>query len=193
MEQAKTVLDFWLQELSQDDWYSGAPEVDAKIRDRFSDTWAAAKAGELQNWQSMPKGILAYLIVTDQFSRNMFRDDPRAFATDGRALVAAIRAIHHKLDLQVAEPERQFFYMPLMHSESLMDQDRCVRMFLTRMPETGAANMLHARAHRAVIRRFGRFPNRNAALGRHSTADERAYLTEGGYGAVVEDLRATAA
>lgn len=190
MEQAKTVLDFWLKELSTQDWYSGAPEIDAKIRDRFSDTWAAAKAGRLQSWQSMPKGILAYLIVTDQFGRNMFRDDARAFATDARALVAAIRAIHHRLDLQVAEPERQFFYLPLMHSESLMDQDRCVRMFLTRMPETGAMNVLHARAHRNIIRRFGRFPHRNAALNRANTPEETGYLERGGYGAVVEELRA---
>lgn len=190
MEQAKTVLDFWLKELKQADWYSGEASVDEAVRSRFSDTWAAARAGELQNWQSMPQGILAYLLVTDQFPRNMFRDDARAYATDSKALTAAIRAIHHKFDLQVAEPERQFFYMPLMHSESLIDQDRCVRMFLTRMPETGVVNVLHARAHRGVIRRFGRFPHRNEALGRVSTAEERAYLAQGGYRTLVEELRA---
>ncbi|SDX22119.1 DUF924 family protein [Roseicitreum antarcticum] len=190
MEQAKTVLDFWLKELTRADWYSGDAAVDEAVRSRFSATWASARAGALQNWQSMPQGILAYLVVTDQFPRNLFRNDARAFATDGKALTAAIRAIHHKLDLQVAEPERQFFYMPLMHSESLMDQDRCVRMFLTRMPETGAGNVLHARAHRAVIRRFGRFPYRNEALGRTSTAEERAFLARGGYMSVVEELQA---
>ena len=124
-----------------------------------------ARAGRLCNWASCPKGCLAYLIVTDQFPRNMFRDDPRAFATDEMARKVAARACHLRFDGQIEEPARQFFYLPLMHSESQMDQDRAVRMFLLRMPNTGAQNLLHARAHRAVIREFGRFPYRNNAFG----------------------------
>ena len=95
--------------------------------------------------------------------------------------------------MRIDEPARQFFYMPLMHSECLVDQDRAVRLFKTRMPDTGDDNLPHARAHREVIRRFGRFPTRNAALSRDTSVDEQAYLDDGGYGAIVREMKAEAA
>ena len=192
METAEQVLTFWLQEVGPKGWYEVSPELDAQIKSRFLPLWERAQAGRLMHWQSNPRGALAYLIVTDQFPRNIFRGDPRAFATDAMALRAAIRACHHKLDLQVPEPERQFFYLPLMHSENAFDQDRCVRMFLTRMPETGAQNLVHARAHRQVIRDFGRFPYRNDALSRDSTPAEQVFMDSGGYGEVVRGLQVAA-
>ncbi|NYS23455.1 DUF924 domain-containing protein [Rhodobacteraceae bacterium 2376] len=192
METAEQVLRFWLKDVGPKGWYEVSPELDEQISSRFAPLWERAREGRLTQWQSNPRGALAYLIVTDQFPRNMFRGDPRAFATDGLALSAAIRACHHKLDLQVPEPERQFFYLPLMHSESPFDQDRCVRMFLTRMPETGMQNLLHARAHRKVIRDFGRFPYRNDALSRDSTPAEQVFLDRGGYGEVVRELQLAA-
>jgi uncharacterized protein (DUF924 family) len=112
----------------------------------------------------------------------MFRGQGKSFASDGLALAAAKKSIKCGWDTQIAEPARQFVYMPLMHSECLVDQDRCVRLILTRMPETGDRTIDHARAHREVIRQFGRFPYRNAALGRRSRAEELTYLAAGGYG-----------
>lgn len=192
MDTAKTVLRFWLDEVGPKGWYEVDPDLDATIRERFLGLWERAARGGLGHWQSNPEGALAYLVVTDQFPRNMFRGAAKAFATDALALRAAIRACHHKLDMHIAEPQRQFFYLPLMHSESPFDQDRCVRMFLTRMPETGAQNLLHARAHRQVIRDFGRFPYRNAALDRTNTAAEESFLKQGGYGEVVRELQIAA-
>jgi len=184
------LIDYWVDEIGPKGWYAGTAEIDEAIRARFLPLWERAVLGQLEGWLSNPDGSLAYLILTDQFPRNMFRDDHRAFATDKQALAAATKAIHRRWDMRVAEPQRQFFYLPLMHSESQADQDRCVRLMLTRMPESGHVNMLHARAHRAVIRQFGRFPYRNAALGRESTPEEVAYLAAGGYGRTVADLQA---
>lgn len=113
----------------------------------------------------------------------MFRGNDRAFSSDEKALVIAKKAITLGHDLRVDEHARQFFYMPLMHSECIVDQDRCVRLILTRMPVKGENTLKHARAHRNVIRRFGRFPYRNDALGRICTTSERRYLDEGGYAA----------
>ncbi len=120
----------------------------------------------------------------------MFRGSGRAFASDKVALAAAKQAISRDWDLRIDPPARQFFYLPLMHSEVLSDQDRCVRLMLDRMPERGGSNLLHARAHRQVIRDFGRFPYRNDALARHSTPKEQAYVAAGGYGATVREMTA---
>lgn len=184
------VLSFWLDELSQADWYRADDTLDAKIRDRFLTTWQAAQEGQLSLWQTYPGGALAYIILMDQMPRNMFRGTGQAFASDKAALAAAKSAIDRGWDLKIDEPERQFFYLPLMHSENLCDQERCVRLMCERMPEAGAGNLLHARAHREVIRQFGRFPYRNAALNRTATESEAAYVSGGGYGATVEQLRA---
>jgi uncharacterized protein (DUF924 family) len=188
------VVAFWVEEVGPAGWYRVDDSVDAAIRDRFASTWEAARVGGVTAWLCGPEASLAYLIVTDQFPRNMFRgDDGRAYATDRMARRAALRALGQRWDMRVAEPERQFFYLPLMHSEVLADQEHGLRLILTRMPRTGSDNLLHARAHREVIRRHGRFPHRNAALGRRSTPAEQAFLEAGGYGAVVRDLQAEAA
>jgi len=186
---AETILAFWLDEVGQAGWYVQDEAVDRVCRARFGAHWQAARDGGLRGWLAAPRGALAYLILTDQFPRNMHRGRADAFATDALARSAATLALArgHDLalarghDLAVAEPERQFFYLPLEHSERLPDQERAVRLFMTRMPETGAEPLRHAILHRDVIRRFGRFPSRNAALGRRDTAAELAYRREGGY------------
>ncbi len=183
------VLDFWLGELGPEGWYAGGAAVDAQCRDRFLDLWQAARDGGLEHWVDGPVGSLAYLVVTDQFSRNIHRGTALAFATDDRARAAADAAIRAGWDLKAPEPERQFFYLPFEHSEDPGDQDRCVVLVAERLPETGAENLLHAHAHREIIERFGRFPFRNEALGRQSTPDEQAFLADGGYGAVVRRLK----
>ena len=188
----RDVIDFWLDEVGPAGWYGGGAALDDTIRTRFLPLWEASQKGKLDPWLASPEGVQAYLIVTDQFPRNMFREDPRAFATDVLARKAAELAVHRRWDLRLPEPGRQFFYLPMMHSENVTHQDRCVRLILTRLPDTGAPNLLHARAHREVIRRFGRFPYRNAALGRPSTPAEAAYLAAGGYGTTVDALKAAA-
>jgi uncharacterized protein (DUF924 family) len=183
------ILSFWLDEIGPKGWYSGGEDLDQTIRDKFEETYQAACQGALSLWLTYPSGTLAYIILMDQFPRNMFRDTPKSYATDKVARAAAKAAIAKGWDLKIDEPARQFFYMPLVHSECLTDQDRAVRLIKTRMPETGAGNLLHAKAHREVIRKFGRFPNRNAAIGRETPAAEAAFLKQGGYGAMVEDLK----
>lgn len=183
------ILDFWLDEVGPGGWYGGGEALDAAIRARFEGLWHKARSGGLADWAAAPAGRFAYILLTDQFPRNMFRDRAEAFATDALALAAARSAIHRGWDLRFPEPGRQFFYLPLMHSETTHDQDRCVRLILTRLPQTGADTLLHARAHREVIRRFGRFPTRNAALGRATTPAEAEWLAAGGYAATVAALR----
>ncbi len=188
MVSPEEVLEFWLDEVGAKNWYTSSEELDQTVRDRFASAWDNARAGACSLWLTYPNGTLAYVILTDQFPRNMFRGEARAFATDAAALAAAKVAISRGWDLRIDEPARQLFYLPLMHSENLSDQDRCVRLICERMPDHGAGNMHHARAHREVIRRFGRFPYRNAALSRSSTEQERAFESEGGYGAVLREV-----
>ncbi|RKF16878.1 DUF924 domain-containing protein [Roseovarius spongiae] len=183
------VLSFWLDEIGAKGWYAVSRDLDEKIRTSFHDTWLRAKQGECGQWLTDPKDILAYIILMDQFPRNMFRDSGEAFSTDRHALAAAKTAIRRKWDLRTEEPARQFFYLPLMHSENLCDQERCIRMVCDRMPKTGANTLLHARAHREVIRQFGRFPYRNEALGRETNPPERAYLDAGAYATTVRELQ----
>jgi uncharacterized protein (DUF924 family) len=186
-QRAEEIVRFW-DEAGPKAWYVADDRLDEVIRDRYLGVWEEAAAGGLTDWRSNCTGALAYLLVTDQFPRNMFRDDPRAFATDQMARDAAVTAVMHDFDLKTPEPIRQFFYLPFMHSEDPFDQDRSVRLFLARMPETGRENLRHARAHRDIIRRFGRFPYRNRVLGRPSTPDEERFLEEGGYGAALKAL-----
>ena len=184
------VTDFWLNEVGLDGWYLADDTLDNTIRNRFQSAWEHARDGGLKEWRLRPETVLSYLILLDQFPRNMFRDSGKAFATDKLARCAAKKAIDCKWDMRIPEPERQFFYLPLMHSECLADQERCVRLMKTRMPEAGASNLLHAKAHREVIRRFGRFPYRNGVLDRRDTAPEVAFLDQGGYGAAVQAVQA---
>ncbi|MEM9871707.1 MAG: DUF924 family protein [Pseudomonadota bacterium] len=180
------ILAFWLDACSPEQWYTRDDALDQTIRDRFRSTWEAAREGSFSMWLTYPNGALAYIILTDQFPRNMFRDDARAFALDRASLAAAKSAIGKGWDLRIDEPARQFFYMPLEHSENLCDQDRAVRLICERIEDP--VKLLHARAHREVIRQFGRFPHRNAALSRKTTEPEQAHLEAGGYGAVVRSL-----
>ena len=184
------ILSFWLDEVGPDKWYAQEDALDAEIRNRFEATWEGAQAGRFSMWLTYPSGSLAYIILNDQFSRNMFRGEAKAFSSDRAALAAAKSAIDRGWDMKIDEPARQFFYMPLMHSENLCDQDRCVRLLCERMPKSGASNLLHARAHREVIRTFGRFPFRNAALARPATGAEADYVSAGGYGVTVRALKA---
>lgn len=182
------VLAYWLDEKGPSAWYAGGADLDADIRQRFLPVWERAAEGGLSLWLTHATGTLAYIVVTDQFSRNMHRDQGAAFSTDAAARAAAKMAIARDWDLRIDEPSRQFFYMPLMHSENLADQDRAVRLIKTRMPETGDENIDHARAHREIIRRFGRFPYRNEALQRETTAQESTFLNDGGYGAILRQF-----
>ncbi|MDZ4095004.1 MAG: DUF924 family protein [Paracoccaceae bacterium] len=182
------VLDYWLGEVGPQGWYVGGAVLDADILNRFGDLWQAAMAGGLDHWAEGTVGSLAFLILVDQFPRNMFRGEARAFASDGLALAAARRAVVQGWDMGAPEPERQFFYMPFEHSEDLADQALAVQLMAERLPGH-PDQLLHARAHQAVIARFGRFPTRNAALGRDDTAQEAEFLATGGYAAVVRSLQ----
>jgi uncharacterized protein (DUF924 family) len=183
MVEAKEVLDFWVNEVGPGRWYEADPALDATMKARFEAAVRDARKGLYEHWILHADESLALVIMLDQFPRNIWRGQPEAFDGDMRAVAFAKRAIHLGHDRRTPEPERQFFYLPLMHAESLMDQDRCVRLIMTRMPETGDSNLKHAVAHRDLIRRFGRFPFRNAALGRCSTQAENAWLAAGGYSA----------
>lgn len=184
------VLEFWLGVIGPDGWYAGGEEIDA-LCGSFDDLWRAARVGHLDHWIDGTVGTLAFLILTDQLPRNMYRGTADSFAADPLALAAARKALAEGWDLGAPEPDRQFFYMPFEHSENPDDQALAVRLMEERMA-SDPDMALHARAHAEVIRRFGRFPSRNAALGRVSTPEEEAFLTAGGYGAVVRDLQAGA-
>lgn len=185
----RDVLDFWLHEHGPEDWYKQDDALDADIHARFRAAWEGLQEGGFTDWLADADGALAYIVLADQFPRNMFRGDGRSFATDPEARAAARTAIAAGWDMEIAEPARQFFYLPLMHSEEPQDQALCIEMFAERMPETGAENLLHARAHAEVIDRYGRFPHRNAALGRPDDPSESVYHSNGGYVGVVQQMR----
>jgi uncharacterized protein (DUF924 family) len=185
------VLDFWLGEIGPKGWYAGGDEIDALCRERFGDLWQAAHDGGLEHWVDGTVGTLAYLIVCDQFPRNIHRGTALAFATDAQARAAARKAVAEGWDMNAPEPERQFFYMPFEHSEDSADQALAVQ-YLTERLASDPEMALHARAHQEIIARYGRFPTRNEALGRTSSPEEQAYLDEGGYMAVVNRLKSHA-
>ncbi|MFT4012768.1 MAG: DUF924 family protein [Paracoccus sp. (in: a-proteobacteria)] len=171
---------FWLDEVGEGGWYARSDALDQRIRDRFQPAWQ--QAGTLApGWLETPEGALAALILTDQFPRNMFRDDPRAFATDALARALAGQAIEAGHDLRIDPPARQFFYLPFEHSEDMADQDRAIALFSEFLP---GESLRHAELHHATIARFGRFPWRNAALGREPTEQENRVMELGGYGAL---------
>ncbi len=180
------ILAFWIDEVGEAGWYAVDEALDARVRARFQGAWERARAGGLDGWREAARGRLALLILLDQFPRNMFRGDARSFATDARALAVAKQGLRLGHDREVEGPARQFFYLPLMHSETLADQQRSVRLCLLAFGRN--ENFRHARAHRAVIRRFGRFPYRNAALGRRTTPAEAAWMEGGGYEAALAEV-----
>lgn len=177
MTSPAAVLAFW-REAGPKKWFAKDDGFDADIRVRFLPTYEAAAAGKLANWEATAEGALALTIVLDQFPRNMFRRDARAFAADAAARAVADRAIAKGFDRSVPDAERTFFYLPFEHSEDLADQERCVALFRA----TGNADLLRwAELHADIIRRFGRFPHRNVALGRKTTPEEQAYLDNDGF------------
>ncbi|NNU80648.1 DUF924 domain-containing protein [Halovulum dunhuangense] len=190
MEQHSThedILAFWLEETTPEQWYRQDDALDAEIRRRFAALWEKAHAAGRAPFSGGARASLANLILLDQFPRNLFRGEGRAFATDALALGVARDAIARGEDMEIDPPARQFFYLPFMHAEDLALQDAGIAHFERAMP--GTDNILHARAHREIIRRFGRFPYRNGALGRKTTPEEQALLDDGGYGAVVRQMQ----
>jgi len=174
---AADVVSFW-KEAGPERWFNKNAAFDKEIRERFFDTYEAAAAGRLSAWEQSAQGALALLILLDQFPRNMFRGDARAFATDPLARAITAGAIIRGFDSQVPKELRSFFYLPFEHSEDLADQERCIAL----NKATGDADGLKwAEIHANIIRRFGRFPHRNAALGRTTTPEEQAFLDGGGF------------
>jgi uncharacterized protein (DUF924 family) len=169
------VLSFWFQELGADFWFAKSDDVDARIRERFEATHVAAVACELYGWRRTAEGRLAEVIVLDQFSRNLFRKDARAFAADPMALALAQEAIAGGLDQELAPQQRAFLYMPFMHSESAAIHARALELFSVPGLEF---NLDFEIKHKAIIDRFGRYPHRNEILGRASTAAELSFLQE---------------
>lgn len=190
------IIHFWLGPLPEDlaavevaskRWYAADDEFDARIRGHFGATIGRAREGAFQDWEDTPLGSLGLAILLDQFSRNAYRGTPEAFAGDARALSVAASAIERGFDRKLGCAGRTFLYHPFEHSEDRDDQDRSVRLFEALVEEAPpawrqfAADFVpYAHAHRDVIARFGRFPHRNAILGRRSTPDEVGYLRAGG-------------
>jgi uncharacterized protein (DUF924 family) len=171
------VLAFW-RAAGPKKWFTKDSAFDTEIKTGFFDAYEAAASGRLADWETTPDGALALVIVLDQFPRNMFRDDARAFATDAAARAVADRAIARGFDQMVPSGERPFLYLPFEHSEDIADQERCCALFRA----LGNADLLQwAELHADIIRRFGRFPHRNAALGRTTTPAERDYLDNDGF------------
>ncbi|HKV65824.1 MAG TPA: DUF924 family protein [Rhodanobacteraceae bacterium] len=171
------VLHFWFEEAMPAQLFKKDAAFDAQIRLRFGETHRAAAHGELAAWRDTPEGRLAEIIVLDQFSRNLFRDDARAFATDGMALVLAQEAIGAGADHIIPETRLAFLYMPFMHSESRAIHFEAERLF--RRPGL-EGNYKFELKHKAIIDRFGRYPHRNRVLGRASTPEELAFLEQSG-------------
>jgi len=176
------VLKFWFEETERKYHFNATPAFDANIRARFetsaNDQAALASRGK-HNWESSPEGRLARIIMLDQFPRNMYRGTPAAFTWDKLCREIVHRGLGIGDDFKISMENRSFFYMPLMHSEDLKDQDLCVKMCDQRLDDSDT--IFHAKAHRKIIQRFGRFPHRNEILGRQSTNAEIQYLKDGGY------------
>jgi uncharacterized protein (DUF924 family) len=174
---AADVVSFW-QKAGPDRWFKKDTAFDDEIRERFLATHEAAAAAQLSDWERGPQGALALLILLDQFPRNMFRGEARAFATDPLARAIAAGAIVRGFDSRVSKQLRNFFYLPFEHSEDLADQERCIAF---NKAAGDAENLKWAELHADIIRRFGRFPHRNTALGRATTPEEQAFLDGGGF------------
>ncbi|HMJ09911.1 MAG TPA: DUF924 family protein [Polyangiaceae bacterium] len=185
-EAAQDVLQFWFGAEGdpsfgkpRQEWFRRDASFDAAVRERFADLHAELAQGGGESWLGGARSTLAFIIVLDQFSRNLYRDDARAFAADPLALRAAELGISSGFDRELTLVERPFLYMPFMHSETLADQDRCVALFeeLAR-EDPSAPNLSFALRHREIVARFGRFPHRNRILGRTNTPEEQAFLLE---------------
>jgi len=184
----REVLDFWFGAPGSEDhgrqrkeWFVKDAAFDAQIRERFAALHGRAHAGELKHWDASPEGLLALIVVLDQFSRNMYRDTPQSFASDAQALAAARKMVERGWDMDLPPVLRSFVYLPYEHSENLVTQDEALRLFQRVLEDPALADLPEwARKHREVVRRFGRFPHRNAILGRESTPEEEEFLREPG-------------
>ena len=187
---ARAVLDFWFGEPRSprfgqvwNCWFSGDDTFDAQLRERFGATLASARRGEYAGWQRTPLGTLALIVVLDQFSRNIHRGSAEAFAADAQAVEAARRMVATRADRTLPTPHhRAFAYLTFEHDESPESQETSVRLFgeLADESKDAAGYLGYARQHAVIIERFGRFPHRNALLGRESSDEERAFLLEPG-------------
>ena len=171
------VLDFWFNPTNQAFWFAKNPDFDQQIRKRFAVVWSQAAQSELNSWRSNLRGRLAEIIVLDQFSRNLHRNSQQAFAQDNMAVALAQEAVREQGFAEMQPEERQFMLMPLMHSESRAIHQQAVELFAR---YTNESVLDFEIKHRAIIERFGRYPHRNAVLGRQSTAEELAFLQEPG-------------
>jgi uncharacterized protein (DUF924 family) len=188
IEDYRQVLDFWFGAPGTEtygrqrkEWFVKDEAFDARIRERFLGLHGRAHAGELKAWEADPDGLLALILVLDQFSRNMFRDTPRSFASDAAALACARKMVERGWDMDLAPVQRSFVYLPYEHTENLVTQDEALRLFKRVLEDSALADLPEwARKHREVIRRFGRFPHRNAILGRESTPEEEEFLRQPG-------------
>jgi uncharacterized protein (DUF924 family) len=166
-------------------WFMGGPELDAEIRDRFTPIVERALQGELDEWTQTPRGRLALILLLDQFTRSIYRNDPRSFSGDARAQALALEAVDRGLEGGLTIEQRQFLHMPLLHAESLALQDRSIAAVDALTAEASALHQQflgmgaeQARKYRDIIARFGRFPHRNEVLGRTSTPEEREFLVD---------------
>ncbi|WP_299082255.1 DUF924 family protein [uncultured Paraglaciecola sp.] len=175
MTESNEVLKFWFEEIEPSQWWTKDLQFDQMIKQRFAHLHLAANRCELSHWRSTPEGRLAEIIVLDQFSRNMFRDTPASFASDPLALALAQEAIAQGADKVLNQSQRNFLYMPYMHSESMLIHDLAIVLYT----ENGSKNSLDFEIkHSDIIRKFARYPHRNAILGRTSTQAERLFLTQ---------------
>jgi uncharacterized protein (DUF924 family) len=173
IDHPQALVDFWFSASVRPLWFNATPEFDAELRQHYLPTYRAALAGQLAAWEQTPLGALALVICLDQLPLNMFRGQAESFVGEAPARAVAERAIDRGLDQSLAGVQKAFLYLPYMHSESLADQDRSVALF----EAAGLQDNLHwAKHHRDIVRRFGRFPHRNAILGRESTPEEDAWL-----------------
>ncbi|MGD8825141.1 MAG: DUF924 family protein [Myxococcales bacterium] len=195
-QRTEEILGFWFGSLDElgrasaeqrKKWWTKSSEFDDEIKARFETDYDAVTAGEREGWRRSARGALAYIIVVDQFSRNMFRGTPRMFAADGLAREACREGLERGFREALAFDERVFFYLPLEHSEDLTAQRRCAKLFeaeVEQAPDALKADAQYyldfAERHRAIIERFGRFPHRNEILNRESTPEELAFLNEPG-------------
>lgn len=169
----QSLLDFWFSEETKAKWFNSTPEFDQALTDQYLSVWQAAKNGQLKHWQSSAAGSLALIIILDQLPLNMFRGQPQSFATEAMSRDVAAHAIQQGHDQQLTDLQKAFIYLPYMHSEDMADQERSVELF----ENAGLTdNLKWAKHHRDIVKRFGRFPHRNAVLSRESSQEEIDYL-----------------
>jgi uncharacterized protein (DUF924 family) len=173
MDSQRELIEFWFSERVRPMWFRATPEFDLEVRERYESLWRRAQEGGLDDWRQSLEGALALVILLDQLPLNMFRGEAQSFCTEAASRQVAEQAIEQGFDKAMPKEWRMFLYMPYMHSEHIADQDRSVDLYA----KAGLDDNLHwAKHHRAIVQRFGRFPHRNAILGRDSSEEERQWL-----------------